>query len=57
MSKHLPCSGCGIDLKDADTEETTAIVEITAEPVFAGEQAVREVPALVCPECAEVTAL
>lgn len=54
--KHLPCSGCGRDLQFVDTEETTAVVEDKPNPHFSGQE-VKEVPALVCPECGETTAL
>jgi predicted RNA-binding Zn-ribbon protein involved in translation (DUF1610 family) len=53
----LPCVNCGAELAGRDCEETTATVDVTAEPVFAGRRGQREVPALVCPECGEVTAL
>lgn len=53
----LPCSNCGIDLFGRDCEETTALVDVTAGAVFAGRKGQREVPAVVCPECDEVTAL
>lgn len=57
MSALLPCQNCGVDLMDYDCEQTTAVVDVTSEPVFAGQKGQREVPALVCPECQEVTAL
>jgi YgiT-type zinc finger domain-containing protein len=57
MPKQLPCSNCGIELVGRDCEETTSHVEVTAEPVFAGEKAVREVPAWICPECGNTQAL
>lgn len=53
----LPCSGCGIDLSEVDAEETKTTVEVTSEPVFAGQPGKAEAPALICPECGEITAL
>lgn len=53
----LPCSGCDIDLYEVDAEETKTMVETTSGPVLAGRPGEAEVPALVCPECGEVTAL
>jgi len=55
--KMLPCQNCGVDLANRETEETTALVDVTAEPVFGGRKGQREVPAWVCPECGEVTPL
>ena len=56
----LPCSSCGAEIWSG--EETTIVVEPSdadGEPVFefGDEPAEREVPAKVCPECGEVTAL
>lgn len=54
----LPCANCGHGLAfDSAAEETTKLVDVTAEPVFAGRKGQREVPALICPECGHVTAL
>ena len=47
--KMLPCSGCGRELASGDAEETTALVDVTDEPVFAGRKGQREAPALICP--------
>lgn len=55
--KMLPCSNCGTELFGREKEETTAMVDVTPEPVFAGKKGQREVPAYVCPDCGEVTAL
>jgi len=41
---------------NVDAQETTAVVEAKPNPHFSGES-VKEVPALVCPECGEKTAL
>jgi len=53
----LPCQNCGADLLHADAEETTALVKDGSGFQFGGKEATREVPALICPECDEVTAL
>lgn len=50
----LPCTECGAEMFN-DGENTTTEIEL--EYQFGGEQATREVPAMVCPECGEVTAL
>jgi len=55
--KHLPCGDCGRELFGSGAEETTALVDVTAEPVFAGRKGQREVPALKCPDCGHVTPL
>jgi len=47
--RHLPCSGCDVDLMNVDAQAKP-------NPHFSGES-VKEVPALVCPECGEKTAL
>lgn len=49
----LPCSNCGCELVDG--EETTVTVELDFE--FGGKPATREEPALICPDCGEVTPL
>lgn len=53
--KFFPCSGCGIELKGRDYEETTTMVYVTEQPVFAGKRGQHEIPAAKCPECGEVT--
>ena len=54
----LPCSNCGIDLFERDCEETTVTVEVEiGRELFGATTTEWEVPAWVCPECGEVTAL
>lgn len=53
----LPCSGCGAELQGSGAQETTVMIDVTPAPVFHGRKGQREVPALECPECGEVTAL
>lgn len=53
----LPCSNCGTELFGKDCEETTKLVDVTSEPVFAGRKGQREVPGLICPECGATVAL
>jgi len=56
----LPCSNCGAEISGG--KETTKVVEMSdadGKPrfEFGGQPSVRELPAKVCPECGEVTAL
>ena len=53
----LPCQNCGEELQgNPDATATTTTVKAKPNPHFSGDS-VKDVPALICPECGEVTAL